>query len=99
MKRGDPVTLLLGSGTALFSGAFFPANLLPSWLQPVSAVLPTTHAVEALRLAIFRGLSVGELQRPLFGLASAAIVILPLGLWTLSRAIESGRRDGTLLHY
>lgn len=35
----------------LFSGTFFPIDLLPSWMQPVAYVTPLWHGVEVTRAA------------------------------------------------
>ena len=43
----------------LFSGAFFPVEQLPGWLQPVAAVTPLYHGVELCRGAVLGGLSAG----------------------------------------
>ena len=41
----------------LFSGAFFPIEQLPGWLQPVAWVTPLWHGVELCRGAVLGGLS------------------------------------------
>lgn len=45
------------------SGVFFPVETMPSWLQPVSQVLPLTYFVEGLResMVYAMGLNVGHL--------------------------------------
>src|SRR4030095_845487 len=48
-KRGDPFGILLGAGSALFSGVFFPTQLLKTYagskLGNISLILPTTHGL------------------------------------------------------
>ena len=39
----------------LFSGAFYPAYLLPYWARLISQILPTTYTVELARLAAIVG--------------------------------------------
>ncbi len=39
----------------LFSGAFYPAHMLPRWARLVSEVLPTTYTVELARLSAALG--------------------------------------------
>lgn len=36
----------------LFSGAFFPIDQLPGWLQPVALVTPMYHGVEMARAIV-----------------------------------------------
>lgn len=99
LKKGDPIEWLLTAALALVSGAYFPVEVLPSWLQALSAWSPLTHALTAMRAAIFRGATVASLAAPLGVLALTTAVLFPLGVWGFSRAVERGRRDGTLSDY
>jgi ABC-2 type transport system permease protein len=99
LKKGDPVELVFGPVNSLLSGAFYPISILPQWLQALAWLLPTTHALDALRLAIFEGASIHDLQSQLTALAVMAVLLLPTSLWTFAKAVEQARRDGTLLHY
>ena len=38
--------------TFLFSGAYFPVDQLPSWVQPITRVIPMWHGVELSRWVI-----------------------------------------------
>lgn len=98
-KRGDPVRMLMGPGGGLLAGALFPTSLLPGWLQVIASCLPTTHALELMRLALLQGATLAELERPLSILAGMAVTVLPVSVWAFDRAVEKGRRDGSLLHY
>jgi ABC-2 type transport system permease protein len=55
----------------LMAGTFFPADVFPSWLQPVVKVLPLTYLNEAMRKIAFEGVSFFEVWQDL----------LVLGLW------------------
>lgn len=37
------------------SAVFYPVDILPRWLQPVSRLLPSTHVFEGMRLALRTG--------------------------------------------
>ena len=37
------------------SGAIYPLNGMPTWMQEVSVINPETYAVEALRLLMYKG--------------------------------------------
>ncbi len=99
LKKGDPIELLLGSTSSLLGGAFFPVAVMPEWLQMLAKALPITHALEAMRLALFAGRSVAELWLELTVLAAMALVLLPGSLWAFDRAVEKGRREGSLIQY
>lgn len=99
MKKGDPIEWLIGSVSSLLGGALFPVSIMPPWLQKVSALLPTTYALEALRLAMLKGYSVGMLWNQTAVLGAMAVILLPGSVWVFARAVDKGRRDGTLMHY
>ena len=69
-KRGDPFGIFLGAGSALFSGVFFPTQLLKTYAGPklgsISLFLPTTHGLQGIRQVLDRG--------PRTGASDAAIV-------------------------
>ena len=98
-KRGDPITFVFGSLSALLSGVYYPVAVLPAWLQPLSALLPLTHALRALRLALLEGASPAEVAPNLAMLALFALVVLPGGIWAFRWALRQARREGTLTQY
>ncbi len=59
----------------MLSGYIFPLTSLPSWLRPVSYVLPQTHFIEAMRGICLRGAGASELVPELFYLFSMPILI------------------------
>ncbi|HEX6868787.1 MAG TPA: ABC transporter permease, partial [Candidatus Limnocylindrales bacterium] len=60
----------------LLSGILFPVSSLPAILQPLSAIMPVTYAVDGLRQVFIAGADLGvpELQADLLILAGFAIV-------------------------
>jgi ABC-2 type transport system permease protein len=99
LKKGDPIAYALNIGASVLAGSLFPITLLPGWLQTLSYLLPMTHGLEALRLALFRGYGVGQLWASILPLAAMALVLLPFSLWLFTKLVELARRDGTLLQY
>ena len=98
-KRGDPVTSLVGSFSALLGGVYFPLAVLPGWLQTVSLFLPFTHALEGLRQAVLNGRGLLELTTQVAVLSIFAIVLLPLSLAVFAYAIHQAKRLGTLSQF
>ena len=98
-KRGDPVALLGNLITVALSGAFFPVEMIPKGLRPVSDVLPLRWGLEAVRAAA-RGSSVAspEFGRALAGLGLVAVVLAPLAAFLFGASIRRARRDGSLGH-
>ena len=69
-----------------FSGAFFPLDQLPGWVQTLGWFNPLTHVVD-----IFRGLAAGDLTWALAGDVLWLAVVTPplcwLAIWSLRRRL------------
>jgi ABC-2 type transport system permease protein len=96
VKRGEIVLGALITAMALVSGAFFPIEVLPSWLQPLGDVVPTRFAYDGLRAALFRG---DGWEDDVLALLAFASVCIPAGVWFAGRALEFTRRRGSLSQY
>jgi len=97
-QRGDPVALLVNLITIGLSGAYFPVEMVPAWLRPVSSVLPLRWGLDAIRAAALRGEGFGSpaYRRALANLAFLAAILLPVALWSFGAAVRRARRRGTL---
>jgi ABC-2 type transport system permease protein len=94
-KRGAASSFIMGGLTQLFGGVYFPVSTLPHILQYVSWALPITHALNGIRGAV-HGASIVQLAPDAIWLAIAAIVLLPISLWSFARAVQRAKIDGTL---
>lgn len=99
IKRGEPITGLLGATANLIGGVYYPVEILPDWLQFVSKFIPVTYALRVMRLSLLTGASWEELASDLIVLAGFTVVLFPLSLVTFRWAVERARQDGTLAHY
>ncbi len=102
-KRGDPFGIIIGTGSALFSGVFFPTQLLSQvggdTLGAVSRLIPTTYGIEGIRRVLIQGQGFADVQRPLLTLLVFLAVLLPFSLWVFSRAVRRAKREGSLIQY
>lgn len=69
----------------LLSGIFWPIQAIPEWLRPVSYLLPTTYAVEAVRSVIVRGWGLDRIYPDVIALLIFASVFLGLAAVLLRR--------------
>ncbi len=99
LKRGDPITYLIATGSALLGGVFFPPESMPSWLSRFSTWLPITYALRALRRALLRGSGLRELLPDLEALALFAALLVPLGALAFRLAVRKARQEGSLVQY
>ena len=95
-QRGAVAAWALNGMAALVGGVFFPVAVLPDWLQAVAELNPITHAVRALQLAIFQGVSVAAVHRELAVLSLVAVLLVPLSLGVWRWALRRARLEGCL---
>lgn len=103
-KRGDPFAILLGAGTALFSGVFYPKEMLQEALgdtggKILSSVNPSTHGLDGIRGVLIQGKTFTEVETPFFILLGFLAVLLPFSLWIFAQAIRRAKREGSLIQY
>jgi len=98
-KQGDPFTAAIVVAAGMLSGTLYPVSVLPGWLQVVARLLPQTHAIEAMRMAVLQGHSLRDLAPQLGALAIYAVLLLPLALWAFNRAMHRAKIEGSLAHY
>ena len=98
-KRGDPFGILLGTGSALFSGVFFPTQLLGSGFHAVSRALPPTYGLDGIRRVLIEGQGLSQVREPLVTLFIFLVVLLPFSLWVFGRAVRRAKREGSLIQY
>lgn len=88
----------------LVSGAIFPVDVLPGFVQPISWALPTTWWIEASRRGLLDHGATGAIGRLTDGqvmlwLVGTTAIVVPLALiafrWFMYRAREAGLLDMT----
>jgi ABC-2 type transport system permease protein len=67
------------------SGAFFPTQQMPGFMQAISKCVPLTYEVQALRQVVVLGAGLGEVMKPL-------LILLGFGVVTLAISIPAFKR-------
>lgn len=98
-KVGDPITWAFTTLTGLLSGVLFPVEYLPGFLQAVSAILPTTHALHALRMTLLQNAGISEIMPQIFLLSIMTLITIPLGFIIVRIGFNQARRVGSLVQY
>ena len=99
VKKGDPVTWLLGSVSSLLAGVYYPVEVLPGWLEPLSRVLPLTYALDAMRLSMLQGHSIADLCSDIFALLAFTVILTPLAFLVFKKALKRAKKEGSLIQY
>jgi ABC-2 type transport system permease protein len=101
-KSGDPILFVYSLAAQVFSGVYFPVEFLPTWLRPLSFLVPHTYVIAAFRRSLMPGggqLPGLELSGALLALLAFNVLVFPLALWLYGRAMEYGRKLGVLSGY
>jgi ABC-2 type transport system permease protein len=99
LRKGDPITWLLGGFGTVVGGAYFPIDMMPTWMQKIALVNPITYCLNALRMTMLQGYSVVTIGKPLATLLGIVAIFLPASLGLFAAAVRKGRREGTLMQY
>lgn len=102
-KRGDPLGMIIGTGSAFFSGVFFPAQLISQTggkgFGFVSKLIPTTHGIDGIRRVLIQGQTFADVSGPLLTLLAYLAILLPFSLWVFARSVRRAKREGSLIQY
>ncbi len=99
LKRGDPITYLISSVSALVGGVFYPPEDMYPWLGMWSRFLPITYALRGLRRSLLRGSRFSDLLPDIQALVLFVAVLLPLGILAFRFAVRKAREEGSLVQY
>lgn len=99
LKQGSPLPLLVTTASGLLGGVFYPVDILPAWLVPVSQLLPITHALEAMRQILLNGASFAFISEKVLILVFFSAILIPMGLAAFGYGLKIAKREGSLLYY
>ena len=95
-RRGNLLANALQTPVWLLTGFVVPRDELHPWLQAAAAVLPVSHAVEALRAGSLRAAAFGEAAPDLALGAGTAVAWVLVAAFALRRVEHAARRAGSL---
>jgi ABC-2 type transport system permease protein len=100
-KQNAPTSFVAGGVAMILGGVMYPVSSLPAPLQVVSWFLPISHALVGIRggLLVAAPLSDPTLAYNALWLLAATAILLPLSLYSFTKAVNLARRDGTLGQY
>jgi ABC-2 type transport system permease protein len=99
IKRGEAVMNLMGYVVILMSGVLFPSGMLPGWVQWISDLIPLTHALEGMRMALLQGRTLFDLAPIVGKLILFAVLLQTMGLVGFNMAVTATKKAGSLSEY
>jgi len=95
-ERGSQMTYIIQAVLLLISGVYYPVDVLPSWLQPITRLSPATYVLEGMRDSLLKGIGLEQLVRYLLILLVIGLISLPIGMAIFSWGERYAKRTGKL---
>jgi len=106
-ERGAEATHIFQGSLLLVSGVYYPVDVLPGWMQPLSAISPATYTLSACRKLfgvgnsattpeLLAGAPLSAVTHELLVLAVMGAILLPLGLMVFIRVEAWAKKTGKL---
>jgi ABC-2 type transport system permease protein len=94
-----PAQSAIVSGSTLLGGVFYPTEVIPSWIQSLSVVIPMTYGLRAVRRLVLDDAPLSAVAGDVATTALIAVVCLAVGSLTFRAAFNYSRQRGTLSQY
>jgi ABC-2 type transport system permease protein len=98
IHKGSAALWLLGSTAWVVSGTLFPIAALPRSIEIAAQLLPMTHSLAAMRLAVTSASS-PALIKEIELLVTFSVVLVPASIGFFSWTLRRARQFGTLSFY
>jgi ABC-2 type transport system permease protein len=95
-ERGAQMVFIAQTCLLLFSGVYYPIDVMPSWMQAVAQLSPATYALTGIRASLLEGQGIVEQIGTLLPLLAMGLVTIPLGVRIFSLAERYAKRTGRL---
>jgi ABC-2 type transport system permease protein len=106
-ERGAEATHIFQGLLLLVSGVYYPVEVLPAWIQPLSWLSPATYSLAACRKLVgvgnpastrehLAGAPLSAVLPELITLVLMGVVLIPLGLWVFGRIEQWAKHTGKL---
>lgn len=98
-KQGNPINAFFGASSYFLGGLLFPIEVMPSWMQWISKILPLTHSGKIVREILLVNATEREIFTSLIYLLAFTLVIGPLSIYIFHHALKRAKKDGSLVQY
>lgn len=106
-ERGAEATHIFQGLLLLVSGVYYPVEVLPHWIQPLSYLSPATYTLSACRKLVgvgnpastpeyLAGAPLTAVVNELLILTLMGAILIPLGLWVFGRVERWAKHTGKL---
>lgn len=85
--------------SGLLGGVYYPTQVIPSWLHTVSAGIPLTYGLRALRQVVLENAPLSRVAGDVGILLLFVVGLGAVGTLAFARALRDARRTGSLTQY
>lgn len=85
--------------SGFLGGVYYPTHVIPSWLHSVSAAIPLTYGLRALRRVLLEDAPLSLVAGDVGILLLFVVGLSAVGALALARALRDARRTGSLAQY
>lgn len=98
-RTSGPLVPGILAASTLLGGVYYSTNSIPDVVRPLSAVVPLTYGLRALRRSLLSGEPLSVVRTDVAVLLAFAVVLLAAGLLVFQRALNYAKKAGTLAQY
>lgn len=95
-EKGAQTTQIIQGIILLVSGVYYNVNVLPAWLQPLSAISPATYTLRSVRASLLEGAPTSSLLPDIAILIVSGIILIPIGYYIFLKGERYAKRHGKL---
>ena len=94
-----PAQSVIVTASVLLGGVYYPTETIPSWIEALSAVIPMTYGLRAVRKLVLEGAAMSAVAEDVAVMAAFAVLLVTFGALMFHAAFDHSRRRGTLSQY
>lgn len=98
-RTTGPLPKIVVATSSLLGGVYYPTHVIPSWLEHLSAVVPLTYGLRALRRVWLEGETLGAVAGDVGMLCLFLAGLAVVGWVAFTAALRFSRREGSLSQY
>lgn len=98
-RSATPLPRVALIASVFLGGVYYPTSVIPGWLSELSAFIPLTYGLRALRRALLEGWTVGQILPDLEMLLLFDAVLMMVAAAAFAAALRHARGAGTLAQY
>ena len=95
-EKGLQMAYIVQAVVLLVSGVYYPTDILPAWMQPLSFISPATYVIRGMRDALLDGADLAAIWPNLWPALLVGAISIPLGIRVFLWAERHAKRTGRL---